>query len=171
MRLKTRDLVDYLINRDGLVCRMPYCPSPDQFDGYSDITVDHWVPRSKGGSDHTENLRIMHPACNLEKGNRLVLPDGTLEPKPVKTPKKVKATRKKPCEKCWEGRSLGPDDVCDHCGMTAMPQPYPRYKQRSPGECDHNDYFCWACLLGFYDRKEVAEDIGLMTNIDNEVLV
>lgn len=170
MRLKTRDLVDYLIERDGLFCHMPGCKNPKVFKGYDDISIDHWQPRSKGGSDHSNNLKIMHVKCNNAKGDRLVLSDGTLEPKPVKESHK-KVVKKKPCEKCWEGRTLGPDEVCPVCKMTAMPQPYPRYKQKTPGECDHNDFFCWACLLGFYDREEVAVDIGLVTDIEDDIVV
>lgn len=167
MRLKTRDLVDYLIGRDGLFCYFPGCKKPQVFQGYDDISIDHWIPKSKGGSDHSENLRIMHQRCNSIKSDRLILPDGTLEPKPVKTVKKT--VKRKPCEKCWEGRELGEHDVCDACGQTAQPQPWPRYKQRTPGECDHNKWFCWSCLLGFSERKEVAKDIGLITEIEDEV--
>lgn len=169
MRLKTRDLVDYLITRDGLVCHHPNCKKPKVFKGYDDISIDHWIPKSKGGSDHSDNLKIMHVKCNNDKGDRMVLPDGTLEPKPIREPRKQKVERKKPCERCWEGRKLGEHDVCDVCGMTAMPQPYPRYKQKTPGECDHNEFHCWGCLLGFIEREEVAVEIGLVTDIEDEI--
>lgn len=32
--------------------------------------VDHVRPRSQGGSDEAHNLRIAHPTCNLQKGDR-----------------------------------------------------------------------------------------------------
>jgi 5-methylcytosine-specific restriction endonuclease McrA len=33
-------------------------------------SVDHVVPRSKGGSDHIANLRPAHLGCNSRRGNR-----------------------------------------------------------------------------------------------------
>ena len=141
------------------------------FDKADPPTLDHIHPTSRGGLDVSTNWAVAHRSCNNAKGDRLVLPDGTLEPKPIKAARKSKVEKKKPCEKCWEGRNLGPDDVCAICGMTAMPQPWPRYKQRTPKECDHNIYFCWSCTLGFAPREEVAVDIGLVTDIDDEIKV
>ena len=34
------------------------------------LTIDHIVPRSKGGSDDMENLQLLYQACNSVKGNR-----------------------------------------------------------------------------------------------------
>lgn len=34
------------------------------------MTIDHIVPRSKGGEDSWENLITACPACNTKKGNR-----------------------------------------------------------------------------------------------------
>lgn len=34
-------------------------------------TVDHIVPKSKGGFDAQENLQLAHARCNKIKGNRL----------------------------------------------------------------------------------------------------
>lgn len=33
-------------------------------------SVEHLVPRSKGGSDDLENLRLAHLGCNSSRGNR-----------------------------------------------------------------------------------------------------
>lgn len=162
--------MEYILVRDGCRCSIPGCQTPTVFSKNDMPTLDHIVPTSKGGPDNSLNWAVAHRSCNNHKGDRLVLPDGTLEPKPFKEPKK-KTDRKKPCEKCWEGRNLGPNDVCSVCGMTAMPQPFPRYRQRTPKECDHNEYFCWSCLLGFSDRKEVAVDIGLVMDIEDEINV
>ena len=32
--------------------------------------VDHRVPRSRGGTDHLENLQLLCPSCNRIKGDR-----------------------------------------------------------------------------------------------------
>ncbi len=37
---------------------------------FRNLTVDHVVPQSKGGSDHIENLQLLCAACNSTKGAR-----------------------------------------------------------------------------------------------------
>lgn len=34
------------------------------------LDVDHFVPKSKGGTDHRSNLQLLCGACNRMKGNR-----------------------------------------------------------------------------------------------------
>lgn len=34
-------------------------------------TIDHIIPKSKGGTDTPENLQLAHARCNKIKGNRL----------------------------------------------------------------------------------------------------
>lgn len=36
-----------------------------------DITVDHVVPKSRGGKDSMRNILLTHSRCNSEKGNRM----------------------------------------------------------------------------------------------------
>ena len=38
------------------------------------LTVDHKVPRSKGGSDHPSNLTVLCRHCNSRKRNKDPLP-------------------------------------------------------------------------------------------------
>lgn len=33
-------------------------------------TVEHVIPRSRGGTDQISNLRVAHHTCNVRKGNR-----------------------------------------------------------------------------------------------------
>ena len=37
---------------------------------FRNFTVDHVVPRSRGGTDHVDNLQLLCAACNSLKGNR-----------------------------------------------------------------------------------------------------
>ena len=37
---------------------------------FRNLTVDHIVPQSKGGSDHLDNLQLLCGACNSKKGGR-----------------------------------------------------------------------------------------------------
>lgn len=50
--------------RDDYECQ--YCGSKQ------DLTIDHVIPRSKGGQDIWENLVACCIKCNLKKGNKLL---------------------------------------------------------------------------------------------------
>lgn len=61
-----------ILQRDGFRCC--YCGrTPPEVT----LHVDHIVPRSKGGSDHPENLQASCDTCNLGKAARLL--DGIAE--------------------------------------------------------------------------------------------
>lgn len=52
-----------LLNRDGHRCQ--YCGY-----GGDDLTLDHVIPRSRGGQDTWENMVVACVRCNVKKGNR-----------------------------------------------------------------------------------------------------
>ena len=53
-----------VFERDGYRCR--HCGSGP----FSDLTIDHVFPRSRGGSDEAENLQTLCRSCNSKKGAR-----------------------------------------------------------------------------------------------------
>lgn len=53
-----------LIRRDGMMCGL--CQEP--IDSIKDATLDHIMPKSRGGTDTITNLRLAHKACNQERG-------------------------------------------------------------------------------------------------------
>ena len=82
----------YRIAIDNFV--YPECPHcREAIKTQEDLTIDHIVPRAKGGTDAIENLQPMHKKCNSNKGCEL--PENTTCPeisikkhhKPHNTPK------------------------------------------------------------------------------------
>jgi 5-methylcytosine-specific restriction endonuclease McrA len=53
--------------RDG--CQCQYCGTKPARE---DLTIDHVIPRSKGGRSVWENVVVACQACNARKGNRLL---------------------------------------------------------------------------------------------------
>lgn len=51
-----------IFKRDGYKCRR--CGSPEQ------LSVDHIIPKSKGGTDDQHNLQTLCHSCNSRKGVR-----------------------------------------------------------------------------------------------------
>jgi 5-methylcytosine-specific restriction endonuclease McrA len=69
-----------VLARDGYTCQ--YCGAQP---GKSNLTVDHVVPRSRGGQKTWENLVAACGPCNRRKGGRLVSEAGMhLLSKPVR---------------------------------------------------------------------------------------
>lgn len=158
LRLRARQRIEFLIERDGKVCRIPGCKNPNVFTEKNRPTTDHRHPLSKGGPDTPDNWQLSHEKCNQMKADRLILEDGTLEPVVRKT-KPIKAHKKDPCEECMEGRLLLEGEECYLCGSGPQPASFPKYRQKTPKECDHSDFFCWACTLGFVERESAASDV------------
>ena len=46
------------------------CPGCDMYFPFSMFKVDHMLPKSKGGTDHSDNLQLLCSHCNRSKGSR-----------------------------------------------------------------------------------------------------
>ena len=57
--------VRYLLERDGPACSL----CGEEFSTTKGISIDHVIPRSRGGEDQLENFQLAHRGCNSGKGN------------------------------------------------------------------------------------------------------
>jgi len=70
-----RTMTDYLAERDGVKCgicrkRVDVTLTSGTRGDPMGPSIDHVVPRSKGGTNDLANLRLTHWACNNKRGNR-----------------------------------------------------------------------------------------------------
>ena len=42
-----------------------------KFHNIDEATIDHIIPRSKGGKNHWRNYQLAHAKCNVKKGNKI----------------------------------------------------------------------------------------------------
>lgn len=56
---------NHLVQKHGGVCAI--CEKP--FKTKKDITIDHIIPLSKGGTDMLENMQLAHYECNRLKAD------------------------------------------------------------------------------------------------------
>lgn len=158
-KMRAGERIQFLIERDGKVCRIPGCKRPTAFSNSNKPTTDHTIPLSKGGPDTPDNWKLAHEKCNQYKADRLILEDGTLEPI-IRKVKEPKAPKRSPCEECMEGRLLLEDENCPLCGIGPMPAKYPRYAQKNSKDCPHaGSSHCWLCVLGFVERVPASSDV------------
>lgn len=142
------EIIEALVKRDGGDC---YLCETDLED---DVTIDHVIPQSRGGSWELFNLKLAHFKCNQEKADRLFLDDGTLEPRSNRPPKMRKADRPDLCTQCDNGRRLSRGAFCEACGTLAGPQYFPRWAKVDPRHCRHDHTsWCWYCASGLADRR------------------
>lgn len=147
--LSKKERIELLIDRDGdycYICKKPFLQKEKR-------TIDHWIPLSRGGSWHVDNLRLAHKLCNTWKSDRMPNKDGTIPPPPVKEKRNRKSERPKVCQSCLSGRQLSYGEICSTCGSGPQPMDYPRWAKKHVKECDHKLYFCFGCTVGFIERK------------------
>lgn len=169
IQINRADALAYIIKRDGDYCTYPGCKHPTRFTPDNPRTLDHYIARANGGEDDVSNLTLMHQRCNNLKSDRKWIIDANgqrvLEPIPYREPKST-VIKRDPCAKCNEGRALAGGQICDLCGSEPQPRAFPKYLQRDPKSCDHDQFFCWLCTLDFVPRKSVFH--GLVTGPNAE---
>ena len=168
IKLTKTDVVEILRERDGYLCFL--CKEP--FDSKEYPTLDHWIPKSAGGSDLPDNLRLAHRKCNTLKSDTIPNADGTLPKrkkrvKPADRRRAKKEIQESICHQCDNGRKLAARQTCDHCGSIAGPIHAPHYLKKKSTECDHNNYWCWACSIGIVERKSALLNLMIGSGNDN----
>lgn len=172
------ELVAQLRVRDGDMCRHPDCGKVMDFsleEGPNMVTVDHKFPQAKAReSGWTEeeiwdlsNLDLMHRKCNAKKSDLLYNEDGTLPSKVsrFRYRRDKRAQRPEVCTACQSGRLLGEDEWCNACGCGPNPGRYPKWRQMSPKDCDHDLFYCVSCTIWFPETRRSALD-ALLTGGD-----
>ncbi len=153
-------IIQTIMRRDGRFCFHPMCGEP--FKTHKDITFDHWIPRSRGGTDSIDNYRLMHKKCNASKSDKMPNEDGTL-PEIINhnsaSRRAARGLRPEVCTKCSSGRMLGPFESCLVCGSGPMPDRFPRWAKAPVSECDHSQFWCSWCSIGDIERKPVMNDL------------
>lgn len=57
----------------GHTCAYEKCPYPDKLiNSFDEATLDHIVPRSKGGRTRLANLQLMHARCNSKRSSKII---------------------------------------------------------------------------------------------------
>lgn len=167
------EIVDFLVVRDGLVCKHPDCGEALDLNatGSKEVTIDHREPvswcRANGWTEEQiwdySNLDLMHKRCNARKSDTRYLEDGTLPTRKstFKFRREAKAQRPEICTSCNAGRNLEYGEVCASCNSGPMPERFPRWAKLSFNECDHELFWCWSCSIGLTPRAP-AVDIAVL---------
>ena len=165
-------LVAQLKERDGENCQHPDCGKRMDFslmEGPMQVTLDHHFPQVYGRENgwtreqiwDLSNLKLMHRRCNAKKGDLIPNEDGTLPDKPSKTfryRRDKRAERPESCKSCMARRNLGPDEWCNACGSGPDPGRFPKWRQMSVKECDHDLFYCVSCTIWFPENRRSALD-------------
>ncbi len=77
MNKKQKDALKYqlaYVIGFGVSCFWKTCCSSSDVFTLDELTLDHLIPKSKGGSNNRENLRLTCIHCNRSRGNSLFPP-------------------------------------------------------------------------------------------------
>jgi 5-methylcytosine-specific restriction endonuclease McrA len=77
MTKKQKDALKYQLAHVvgfGASCFCKTCCSSSDVFTLDELTLDHLIPKSKGGSNNLENLRLTCLCCNRSRGNSLFPP-------------------------------------------------------------------------------------------------
>lgn len=162
---KRAGVVARLFKKYGSVCF--YCEIPLTV---ADATIDHYIPRAAGGSNHITNLRPSCFDCNNDKADRVPNEDGSLPPRSVRN-RVRKSQRPALCSNCQNGRLLRAGEWCPLCQTGPQPLIRPQYLKRRTWECDHDVHWCIACCLAT-DEERLAMALASLakaTMLDTEV--
>jgi 5-methylcytosine-specific restriction endonuclease McrA len=56
--------IQVIKKRDGMRCWL----CGERFGKREPVTLDHAIPKARGGTNHIHNLRLAHEKCNTERG-------------------------------------------------------------------------------------------------------
>lgn len=163
-RLTRPEIIAALIERDGDECR--YCHRDFR---KRERTIDHVYPQSRAYADgwtHEQvwdlsNLALACKPCNAKKGDLILNDDGTIPKRKERTfryRRDKRAQRAEICDACNAGRNLGPDEWCNACGHGPNPGRYPKWRQMTPKDCDHDLFYCVSCTVWFPETRRSALD-------------
>lgn len=167
LEVNRKELLVKLIERDGATCQYPGCDLlfSTELNSRHSITIDHKFPQAKARAMgwsfdeiwSLDNLQLMGRACNSKKSDREYDDEGNLPG--IDRIKAIKSLRPDQCTTCGTGRMLLYGEICDTCGSGPQPACAPKYLQRTPKECDHDDFYCWMCYIGHIERKSALSRI------------
>lgn len=66
--------VEELAERDGptcSICREPVDMTVKRSESFMCPSIDHVIPRSRGGTNEPKNLALAHLSCNMQKSNKV----------------------------------------------------------------------------------------------------
>lgn len=123
-----------MLNRDGFRCLCCGDINPEN------LTIDHVVPKSVGGTDNLYNLQTLCKVCNSNKGAEIIqYSDYKTTTKYVRQYKKVHQYK---CTSQYKGRNKA---KCKYCGKRLYPESI-KHHQRYSIDCFKSRFVDWKSI-------------------------